>query len=296
MKLGVAGQLPKLSDATPAFFPADWRQIDPESAERVRAHGFVGAQWFINKPLDAEAADLTRVAAAFKSADLEICQLNGWYEPICSYDPDIREQGLLGAERLIEIGAAVDAVSVYIRPGGHNPAGHWFAHPENHSQRTFDLLVDAFKRLARCAAANGVNIAVEGHVLSALDTPMRMNELIRAVDSPALVFNLDPTNFTGTVRQAHDTAGVLNELDALLGDKIFVAHAKDLAIADKLVLQIDEVVPGTGLMDYPLFMRIFERRAPNGYFVIEHLPDAETLQARDFVVPLAKRLGIPLAQ
>jgi sugar phosphate isomerase/epimerase len=296
MKLGVAGQLPKLSDATPAFFPADWRHIDVEAAERVRSHGFAGSQWFINKPLDAEAADLMRVAAAFKSADLDICQLNGWYEPICSYDPAIREQGLLGAERLIEIGAAVDAVSVYIRPGGHNPAGHWFAHPENHSQRTFDLLVDAFRRLTRCATANGVKIAVEGHVLSALDTPRRMNELIRAVDSPALVFNLDPTNFTGTVRQAHNTAGVLNELDALLGDKIFVAHAKDLAIANKLVVQIDEVVPGTGSMDYPLFMQIFERRAPDGYFVIEHLPDVETLQARDFIVPLAKRLGIPLIQ
>jgi sugar phosphate isomerase/epimerase len=296
MKLGVAGQLPKLSAALPAFFPADWRAIDAAAAQRVRAHGFAGSQWFINKPLEAEQADLLRVAAAFKSAELEICQLNGWYEPLCSYDPAIRAEGLRGAERLIAIGAAVDAVSVYIRPGGHNPAGHWYAHPENHSQRTFDLLVDAFKRLCHVATEHGVKIAVEGHVLSALDTPTTMNALIRAVDSPALVFNFDPTNFTGTVRQVHNTPGVLNELDALLGDKIFVAHAKDLAIVDKLVLQIDEVVPGKGAMDYALFMQIFERRAPNGYFVIEHLPDAETLQARDFIVPLAKQLGIALTQ
>ncbi len=294
MKLGVAGQLPKLNSGQPAFFPADWRQIDLATTQRVRGYGFRGAQWFINKPLEADDADVQRVSAAFETAGLENCQLNGWYEPICSYDPAIRAEGLRGAERLIRIGARTNAVSVYIRPGGHNPNGHWYAHPENHSQRTFDLLVASFKQLCHVAANEGALVAVEGHVLSALDTPQRMHALVRAVDSPVMKFNLDPVNFTGTVQGVHNTDVVLNELDALLGDQIFVAHAKDLAIADKLVLQIDEVVPGTGAMNYPLFMQIFERRAPNGYFIIEHLPDAQLLEARDYVVPLAKKLGIAL--
>jgi sugar phosphate isomerase/epimerase len=296
MKLGVAGQLPKHNSGQPAFFPADWRDIDVVTTQRVRGHGFRGAQWFINRPLESDDADIARVSAAFQAADLENCQLNGWYEPICSYDEAIRAEGLRGAERLIRIGAATQAVSVYIRPGGHNPNGHWYAHPENHSARTFDLIVASFKQLCHVAANEGVLLAVEGHVLSALDTPQRMQDLVRAVGSPVLKFNLDPVNFTGTVKGVHDTSLILNELDALMGEQIFVAHAKDLAIADKLVLQIDEVVPGTGAMNYPLFMQIFERRAPNGYFIVEHLPDAQLLEARDFVVPLAARLGIRLEQ
>ncbi len=296
MKLGVAGQLPNLSEATPAFLPGDWRAITHADTARVRAHGFAGAQWFINKPLEAEDADLSRVARAFADADLEICQLNGWYEPICAYDDAVRAAGVRGAERLVRIGRQVSAVSVYIRPGGHNPAGHWYAHPENHSQRTFELLVSSMRHLCSVAEGEGMRVAVEGHVLSALDTPQRVRDLFDAVASPALKFNFDPVNFTGTVRDVHDTARILNQLDALLGDRIIVAHAKDLAIKDRLVLQIDEVVPGTGALNYPLFMQIFEKRAPHGYFVIEHLPDAETLRARDFIVPLARRLGIPLTQ
>jgi sugar phosphate isomerase/epimerase len=294
MKLGVAGQLPKLSAATPAFLPADWRAITRVDTQRIRAHGFLGSQWFINKPLEADDADIDRVGRAFADAEVDICQLNGWYEPICSYDDALRREGVRGAARLLRIGRRVNACSVYIRPGGHNPNGHWYAHPENHSSRTFDLLVDSMKQLCAIAQDEGIEIAVEGHVLSAFDTPARMRDFFDAVASPVLKFNFDPVNFIGTVQDVHNTAGILNELDALLGDKIMVAHAKDLAIADKLVLQIDEVVPGTGAMDYALFMQLFEKRAPNGYFVIEHLPDRETLQARDFVIALAERIGIPL--
>jgi sugar phosphate isomerase/epimerase len=296
MKLGVAGQLPKLSEATPAFLPGDWRMITRTDTARVRAHGFAGSQWFINKPLDAANTDLDRVARAFADEDLEICQLNGWYEPICAYDNALRAEGVRGAERLVRIGRQVNAVSVYIRPGGHNPAGHWYAHPENHSQRTFDNIVASLRHLCSVADGEGMRVAVEGHVLSALDTPQRIRDLFDAVASPALKFNFDPVNFTGTVRDVHNTAHILETLDMLLGDQIIVAHAKDLAIIDKLVLQIDEVVPGTGAMNYPLFMQIFEKRAPDGYFVIEHLPDAGTLQARDFIVPLARQMGIALEQ
>jgi sugar phosphate isomerase/epimerase len=294
MKLGVAGQLPKLSDATPAFFPADWRAIDLTATRRIRAHGFCGSQWFVNKPLEAEHSDVSRVAAAFHDAELDICQLNGWYEPICAYDDALRAEGVRGAIALTRMGVATGALSVYIRPGGHNPNGHWYPHPENHSPRTFDNIVDSLKQICHVAVNEGVKIAVEGHVLSALDTPARMCALFDAVDSPALVFNFDPVNFTGTVKDVHHTRGILDALDNALGPKIFVAHAKDLALIDQLVVRIDEVVPGTGAMDYPHFMQLFQKRAPDGYFVIEHLPDAETLQARDFVVALAARLGIPL--
>jgi sugar phosphate isomerase/epimerase len=296
MKLGVAGQLPKLIDATPAFFPADWRSIDADAIQRVRGYGFRGAQWFINKPLEAEAGDIRRVSDAFKAADLEVCQLNGWYEPICSYDDRLRAEGVKGAQTLARIGKQVDAVSVYVRPGGHNPRGHWFPHPENHSQRTIDNLVDSLKKICAVAESEGMKIAVEGHVLSPIDTPKRMREVIDAVGSPALGFNFDPVNMIGSVRDVHDTSRVIDECCELLGDRLLAAHAKDCALADQLVLHIDEVVPGTGAMSYALFMMKFQELCPDGYFIIEHLPDVQSLQARDFIVSLAKQIGVALEQ
>jgi sugar phosphate isomerase/epimerase len=228
--------------------------------------------------------------------DLEIAQLNGWYETLCNRDDALRAQGVAGMQALVRIGATLRAPFVYVRPGGHNPRGHWYAHPENHTQATFDHIVDSLKQVMKVAEAEGVIVAIEGHVLSALDTPRRMRELIDAVGSPKLKFNFDPVNFTGTVKDVHDTSRVLNELVNELGQYVVAAHAKDCKLGDALVVHVEEVVLGTGTMNYPLFMRQFQTLAPDGYFIIEHLPDEQVLQSRDFVVPLAKQLGIPLEQ
>ncbi len=294
MKLGVAGQLTHLDEPNPVLLPPDWRTIDVGAARRVREAGFRGAQLFIHRPLEANRDDVERVKRAFDAADLEVAQVNGWYEPLCSYDDAVRAEGVRGMQALVRIGRMVDAPSVYVRPGGHNPNGHWYAHPENHSPRTFDNIVDSLRRVCAVAQAEGVLVAVEGHVLSALDTPQRVRDLLDAVGSPALKFNYDPVNFVGTVRAVHDTSRVLNELYALLGRDIVVAHAKDCRLADQLVVHIEEVVPGTGTMDYGLFMRRFHEVCPEGYFIIEHLPNAHVPQARDFVRAVARAHEIPL--
>ncbi len=140
----------------------------------------------------------------------------------------------------------------------------------------------------------GVFIAVEGHVLSCLDTPQRVRELVDAVGSPALKFNYDPVNFTGTVKQVHDTRIILKQLKEWMGPFTIVAHAKDCALGDALVVHIHEVVPGTGTMNYEMFMKDFQELAPDGFFIIEHLPADEALQAQKNVVALAKRYNVPL--
>ena len=294
MKLGVAGRLPRLDEPLPAFLPGDWRLITAEDAARVRGHGFAGSSLFINKPLEAQPADVKKVSQAFKDGGLEIAQLNGWYEALCNYDDALRAQGVAGMIALARIGAALQAPSVYVRPGGHNPAGHWYAHPENHTRRTFDNVVDSLKQVCKVGEQEGVFIAVEGHVLSCLDTPQRIRDLVDAVGSPALKFNYDPVNFTGSVKDVHDTRCILQQLKELMGSFTIAAHAKDCALGDELVLHIKEVVPGTGKMNYEMFMKDFQELVPDGFFIIEHLPDEETLQAQKNVVEMAKRYNVPL--
>ena len=55
--------------------------------------------------------------------------------------------------------------------------------------------MDSLKQVCAAAEEYGVLLAVEGHVLSILDTPGRVVELIDAVGSDALRFNMDPVNF-----------------------------------------------------------------------------------------------------
>jgi len=283
MKLGVAGLL-----------PGDWKKIDEMSTRRVRQAGFLGASLFINRPLEAEKADIRRVKEAFDAGGLEIAQANGWYEALVNPDEDVRAQGILGLQALVRIARQVNAPNTYVRPGGLNPNGHWYAHPENHSPRTFERLVDSLKQVAVVAEGEGMLLAIEGHVLSVLDTPQRLRDLLDAVASPALKFNTDPVNFYGTVRDVHDTRPVLNQLFDLLGADTVVGHAKDLALQDSLVVHIQEVVIGSGTLDYALFLQRFQAICPDAYLLIEHLPDEKVPLARQALLQKASEAGVEL--
>jgi len=280
MKLGVAGLLPP------------WQQIDVAACRSVRAAGFLGAQWFFTKPLETDLKDVRRVQTAFAEADLEICQVNGWYEALVNPDEAIRSEGVRGLSALARLGGLLQSPSVYVRPGGLNPHGHWLAHPDNHTPATFDRLVGSLKQVCRIAEAEGVTLAIEGHVLSPLDSARRVRDLFDAVASRALKFNVDPVNFIGSVADVHDTRPVLNDLFDLLGADTVAAHAKDVTLGETLVLHIDEVLLGTGTLDYPLFLRRFEQCGPDGYMLIEHLPDEKIPLARAALLAAAEQAGV----
>jgi sugar phosphate isomerase/epimerase len=283
MKLGVAG-----------LFPSDWRNIDAVRAAHIRNSGFLGASLFISRPLEADSGEILKVRTAFKQAGLEIAQANGWYEALVDTDENRRKDGVRGLCALVRIGSMLQAPTTYVRPGGLSPTGHWYPHPENHAPETFDRLVDSLRQVSAFAEGEGMVLAVEGHVLSVLDTPQRVRDLLDAVSSPALKFNIDPVNFIGSVRDVHDTSRILNELFDLLGSDTVAGHAKDLAIRDALVLHIDEVVIGTGVLNYELFLGRFEASCPNGYILIEHLPDERVPIARQALIQKALAARIPL--
>jgi sugar phosphate isomerase/epimerase len=282
MKLGISGMLP------------EWQQITPAITKRVREAGFLGAQWFFTKPLETDLAAVRQVQDAFKQAGLKIAQVNGWYESLVNTDENLRKEGIRGYQSLLRLGAIVEAPSVYMRPGSMNPKGHWFPHPKNIAPETFDQLIDSVGQCCRVAEEEGMLIAIEGHVVSPLDTSQRVRQLINAVGSPALKFNADPVNFIGTVPDLYDTNDILNEMFDLLGKDTIVSHAKDVAIQDAHVVHIIEVLIGTGTLNYEIFLRRFQECAPNGWIQIEHLPDEKVPAARHALVEIAEQLGIPL--
>jgi sugar phosphate isomerase/epimerase len=284
LKLGVAGLLPA------------WQQIDLACAQRVRAAGFRGASIFFDRPLETDPDQVRALKAILDEAGLEAAQANGWYEVLVNPDARLRGAGIQGIQALCRIGRILDAGSVYVRPGSLNPRGAWTPHPLNHAPETFDCLVDSLKQACAAAEEEGVYLAVEGHVLSPLDTPRRMRDVLDAVGSPALKVNIDPVNFIGTVRDVHNTRPVLAELFDLLAADTIAAHLKDLALGDDLVLHINEVVIGEGVLDYPyLFQRLAEMPHPV-YCLIEHLADEKVPQARDALLRAAREAGVTLQQ
>lgn len=280
MKLGVAGLL------------SHWNAIDIDSARKVRQAGFLGASVFFQQPLEADLMKVVALKDILDTAGLEVAQANGWYEVLIHPDEHLRVEGIRGVQALCKIGRILGSASVYVRPGSLNPQGAWFPHPDNFLPQTFDRLTNSLQQCALAAESEGMVLALEGHVLSPLDTPQRMRDILDAVASPALKVNIDPVNFIGSVRDVYHTQGILNQLFDLLGNDIAAAHLKDLVIEDKLVLHITEVVPGEGTLDYDLFLRRMNALCPDGYCLIEHLPDDRIPQARDAVCRFANSAGI----
>jgi len=282
MKLGVAGIV------------SEWTQIGPAQARRVRGYGFHGLSVFFSDPLAADGGKVSELRRILNGEGLEAAQTNGKYEALLHPQDALRAEGVRGLEALCRAGSALGAPTVYVRPGGLNPNGHWYAHPGNDTPESFGRLVDSLKKASRTAAAEGVRLAIEGHVLSVLHSPRRIRDLLDAVGSPALTFNVDPVNFVGTVRDALDSRPLLEELFRLLGAHTTAAHMKDMTIQDDLVLHIQETVIGTGRLDQELYLTLLQRRCPDVWCLIEHLPEESVPVARDALLASARKASVTL--
>jgi sugar phosphate isomerase/epimerase len=135
-------------------------------------------------------------------------------------------------------------------------------------------------------------LGLEGHVVSTLDTPKRVREVIEAVGSAALRFNVDPVNFVGNLTDAYNSTRIIESLFAELGQYVVCAHVKDLKIGDRLVLHIDECVPGEGIFDQTAFVKAFEEHSPDAFALIEHLPDDKIPQAKAAVDGALEAAGV----
>lgn len=271
MRSGVVGLLPS---TPPAITAAD--------AQRARELGFTGSSVQLGDPDTYSIDEFRRVGDLLSAEGLSVAQANGRYPSLISLDPAIRQAGIDGMKRHMQAAHALRAETLYIRPGGLNPVGPWYPHPDHHQDQAFDRAVESIAAIAEAAEAEGISLAVEGHVLSVLDRPERIADLLRRIPTQALGFNLDPVNFIGSIWEAWDPTPVYARLLAASRGRIRAAHWKDYTLEDRLVLHIEEVQLGQGVIDHAGWLTALNEIAPHAWVLIEHLPPE--------LIPEAKRV------
>jgi sugar phosphate isomerase/epimerase len=279
MKLAVAGLL-----------PADFRNVDDEVARRVAAAGFVGCSCFFPDPMATTDREVDRLRETLHSAGVAVAQTNAFYQSLVN--PDLRREGVNALKAAVAICRRLQGDMLYVRPGSLNPGGHWWPHPDNHKPETIDRLVDSLQAVAPVAEDAGVTLAIEGHTVSPLNTPQQVRDVIERVGSAALKFNCDPVNFVSNVQDVYHSRRVIDALFDNLGPLTWTVHAKDMAIEDRHVVHISEVVIGRGSMDMGYCLQRFQAVRPHGYVIIEHLSDEQIPEARDSLLQAAARAGI----
>lgn len=284
MKIGLLG-----------LFTTDLSDVTYDRLRFAADLGFHGVGAHINVPADtisdAAAANAKQV---FADQGMPFLQVWGPYPCIISPDETVRKAGVAGAVALARLAAKMGVTQSGVRPTSLSPRGDWVAHADNYKPETEDRLVKSLTEILHMAEDMGVDIVLETHVTTTLNTPETIKRVIERTGSSHLKLNLDPCNFVGDLQTAFNLPPMLNRLFDLLSPYIATVHLKDFMLEDRLVVHITETVLGTGLMDFDTILRRLHEVNPDAYGVIEHLPIGLIPLAKRNLTQKIKDLGLPL--
>jgi sugar phosphate isomerase/epimerase len=255
-----------------------------EAVKRIKADGFVSVvtsyafadvRFDIGNP---EWAAAKKIVDAFEGQGIAIAAAGGYYN-VVSPDPAVRKRGEGRMEAFFANWKRLGCSVISTATGSFNPQSEWAISPKNATEEGYADCRKAIERLARLAEKAGAVVSVEPYWQNVIDSIDRTERLFRDVNSPALKLVMDPCNYF----QKEDLPKMqpmLEEMFKRLGDRIVLAHAKDVKAAGS---GTDLPAAGRGAMDYPLFLRLLGRLGRDMPLILEHLDLNDMVRSRDFV-------------
>ena len=244
-----------------------------DDLKEVSSLGYTVHNIVVNDPNMISDQDIKKIKDIFNKNSLIIGQTNGRYGgDLVNPDQTIRGNCIKFVQDMCELTSKLEAPNTYLRPGSINTNGPWLPHPENHTDKVFDRLVNSTKEIITVAENEGVMLSLEGGYVSPIFSAKRAKEFIDAVGSKNLGFNQDPVNFISSIEQAYNTREFLEEFFTLLGNHTLGAHLKDFTIIDTLLLRFEEEYIGSGRMDQAYFLKRMNEICPDAHILVEHIP------------------------
>lgn len=273
---------------------SDWSDVTYELVAFARELGFRGVGAHLTVPASTVSDETAeRVRRAVADNGLELLQVWGPYPSIVSTDEEVRRRGVAEAQAIMRLAARMGVPAGGVRPTSHDPRGDWWPHPENHSAATEDRLVRSVSEILETAVEVGVDVVLEKHHLSPLDSAERVKRVIERTDATRVKVNIDPANFVDGIRTAFEPRPMIDHLFDVLGEHCATTHCKDVYLEGRFVVHVSETVPGTGMFDLDTVLR---RTAalPDGWAMVEHLPVSQIALAKHNLTERAVALGIDI--
>lgn len=286
MRLGVVGML-----------PADFRDITADHLAAIAALDLTGAACHaaVDRLADVTADQCRAVTAVFETAGMEFVQFGlGFSE--CLFDPDdgVRDGLVARIGRGLEVSAQLAAQYCLIRTGSLNPHGSYSPTPDNHRPECRERLVATLRAIADRAEAEGVTIVVETHLLTIMESPEVNASIVAEVGSDRIRVVMDCANHFQAVHQVYDSQSRLDTLFTHMGPIAGCGHLKDAAVRGGFITHIDEEVPGEGDLDLGYLLRRWHEMHPEGYMLLEHLPNEKYPLAAANAHRIAAEAGVPI--
>ncbi len=262
-----------------------------EQVKAVRDAGFTAAEAFHTGWRKLEDSQVRELQAALKEHDVLFYNMHVW-DNITHPDPARRKKCHDEYLRIIECAEQVGLNFVLLHTGSRAEGTPGVPHPDNWTEETWKMSVDALRKVIDDTSGSRVNIAVEAINANNFNNPAAHVRLKRDVGD-RLKFTLDPTNmlYAGLVFR---TTELLNTCFELMGEDIMYAHAKDVQWRGMLP-GIQWVIPGEGVMDYEVYLTHLSRLESTRVLMLEFLRgDDQYAQGREYIEHTAEKLGVTI--
>lgn len=261
--------------------PADW-------VKAVKAEGYSATYCPVEPGADKTAIKAFEKAA--KDANIKISEVGAWSNPISKNDEE-RKTALKKCKEALALADEIGAGCAVNITGSRGEK--WDGpDPENVSSDTFDLIVQVTREIIDEVKPVRTFYTLETMPWALPDSPDSYLELIKAINRKQLAVHLDPVNMINSPRRYYNNGAFIRECFDKLGPYIKNCHAKDIKLQTNLTVHLDEVLLGTGFLDYRVFLTEVSK-LNNVPVMLEHLKTKEEYtQAAANIRKIAKASGI----
>jgi sugar phosphate isomerase/epimerase len=184
-------------------------------------------------------------------------------------DPVVCKRYKQGISKALRIGGKLGCNGVRYSIGSMHPTDVWRHHPENHTQKALDMLIDSTRELLPVAEDCNCMLCPETNSWTIVNSIEKMKEYVERLDSPYAKIVFDPVNHMNPLR-IWNSGEFIKCTVAYLGDCIGELHVKDAKIMNSYMIYIEEVPVGEGLIDYKQFIEASKQLEPWKTFSLEH--------------------------
>ena len=270
-----------------------YKGTDPEQyalAHVEKGYGAAIAPGWLSFEKPKELYEFKKV---MKKHDIVIAEVGAWSNPLApdKVEAEKNIQQMVEKLRLAEELEACTCVNII---GTKNTVSWFGPHAEDYSEEFIKEAIAVSQYVIDEVKPDKTKLSFEMMPYHFLDCGEEYLKFLQAVDRKAAGVHLDICNNMNSPRRFYNNTAYIKDTFRLLKEKIVTLHLKDIALKeDSLTVAFEEVMIGTGGIDYVTLLQEISKLPADTPAIIEHLQTEEQYDmAMNATVRFAEKAGL----
>lgn len=218
-------------------------------------------------PSEVSERDIKTIQNAIQKSKVNISVISGTFNTL-ELDKNKRRENLKKFTAVVRAAKLLEVPYVSISTGSFNQKNFWSPHPDNGTEKAWELLFQTLEPMLKAAVENNVTIIFEPEQANVVRTSKDSLRLMEKFSSPNLKVLFDAANIV-TKYDKDNLSEKIQEAIEELKKYIAIAHCKDCIVTEKGVtvapvgkgnLPLEEYIRELGkCYDGPLIMHGLEK-------------------------------------